>query len=70
MWNKHCACCGIALEGKSTGSSSLYNPGRGESGILLCEACFFEEDRLIEETGRNNMPDRLQQYYDNIERLG
>lgn len=57
----NCASCGTRVEPEDTsGTSGLYHPG--PRTFLLCEDCFLEEDTMIDETGTNNHPDRLQRY--------
>lgn len=58
-----CANCRCDLtRAKSTGESGLYSPNRA---FDLCEPCFLEEDRLIDEQG-NNIPERLERYRANV----
>jgi hypothetical protein len=60
-----CANCCLNLRfAKCTGESGLYSPGRS---FELCEPCWIEEDRLIDEQG-NNIPDRLERYRANDRR--
>lgn len=62
-----CARCRQGLRGgQSTGESGLYSPGRA---FTLCEPCFFAEEEETEDRGTNNLPDRLEQYRENL-RLG
>lgn len=62
---KICANCTKEIKpGETTGDSSLYNPGG--INIILCELCWLDEDNLIEEKGRNNLPEKLNQYKKNI----
>lgn len=64
---KHCAECGELLAGKPTGESSIYSP---HITYVLCEPCWLVEDGFIEQTGRNNHPERLKHYADTAARLG
>lgn len=59
-----CASCGVLI-GRCSGTSSLYNPGRGVD-IILCEPCWLNEDDMIEETGTNDHPDVVKRYLANI----
>lgn len=47
----NCPNCGAFL-GRTTGESSIYNPGKGP--IILCEECWLDEDDLIEQEGANS----------------
>ena len=59
-------CCQPIYEGQTTGISGIYK----SHGVRdLCEPCFLDEDRQIEDTGTNNLPETLLTYRENDERL-
>lgn len=56
-------CLKYVKDEECQGESGLFSPTRA---YMLCEPCFLEEDRLIDEQGTNDMPERLQKYKNNL----
>lgn len=60
MFKSFCACCKKEINyGEPDAESALYSPFEK---FILCEPCFFDEDKEIEEKGRNDIPERLAKY--------
>lgn len=57
-YQQYCARCKKNIsDGETTGESQIYM-----SHHILCEPCFFDEEREIDEAGTNNLPDTLKSY--------
>ena len=54
-----CANCKNHRLEDGSGESQIYSP---HEAFTLCEECWLEEDRLIEEEGTNDLPERLAHY--------
>ncbi len=67
MFSHYCPrCCERIYDGQTTGESGIY---KSHGVSLLCEACFFDEEREVDEKGRNDLPDTLARYRENDRRL-
>ena len=62
-----CARCRKPLRWEDCqGESGLYSPNRT---FTLCEPCFLQEDAEIDAKGMNDIPNRIEEYRQNM-RLG
>lgn len=56
----------------TTGESGLYNqssdlePNMKGLKFILCEECFLGEEELVDERGTNNIPERIQHYFETV----
>lgn len=60
-------CCAYIPERATVGESAIY---QSHDVSDLCEPCFFDEDREIEDRGTNNLPDTLERYRQNMRSFG
>lgn len=60
-----CARCRIRVDQvlDCLGESAIYSPTRA---FTLCEQCFLEEEKEIDDAGGNNLPSRIELYLANL----
>lgn len=62
--NLFCANCRKDLSTVDcTGESGIYSPNRP---FELCEPCWNDEDKMIDETGTNDHPELIEKYKTNV----